>query len=147
LFECAIAGNWDNASFNRARDRYITAGLALGADGTPRDARQVYEVLWRTFAVRESVDGDISDEAIEKAKELAYNHVENAFRGTEFWMRGVIYTKLKVYYEGLRKNADFITEHADNIEAAIDTAVIGKYDHTNGHERSDISAVLSGHNV
>lgn len=147
LFECAIAGNWDNASFNRARDRYITAGLALGADGTPRDARQVYEVLWRTFAVRESVDGDIPDEAIEKAKELAYTHVENAFRGTEFWMRGVIYTKLKVYYEGLRKNADFITENADNIEAAIDIAVIGKYDHTNDRERSDISAVLSGHNV
>lgn len=142
LFECAVAGNWDNASFNRARDRYITAGLAIGADGTPRDARQVYEVLWRTFAVRESKDGDISDEAIEKAQQLAYTHVENAFRGTEFWMRGVIYTKLKVYYEGLRKNADFMTEHADNIEAAIETAMIGKYDHTNEHERSDISAIL-----
>jgi hypothetical protein len=141
LFECAVAGDWDNASFNRARDRYITAGLAIGADGTPRDARQVYEVLWRTFVIRESNNGDISEEAIEKARQLAYTHVENAFRGTEFWMRGVIYTKLKVYYEGLRKNADFIAEHANDMEAAIDEAMIGKYDHTNERERSDISAI------
>ena len=115
LFECAVAGNWENPSFNRARDRYITAGLALGADGTPRDARQVYETLWRMFAIRDSKDGDVSDEAIEKARALAYTHVENAFRGTEFWMRGVIYTKLKVYYEGLRKNADFIKQNGDNV--------------------------------
>ena len=142
LFECAVAGNLDNPSFDRARDRYITAGLALGADGQPRDARQVYEILWRTIAVRSAKDGDISDKVIEKARNQAYGHVENAFRGSAFWMRGVVYTKLKVYYEGLRKNADYITKNADSMDQAIDMAMIGKYNHTSETEFSNVVNAL-----
>lgn len=142
LFECAVAGNFNNPSFDRARDRYITAGLALGADGQPRDARQVYEILWRTLAVRGAEDGDISDSVIEKARNQAYAHVENAFRGSAFWMRGVVYTKLKVYYEGLRKNADYITKYADSMDQAIDRAMIGKYDHTSETEFSNVVNAL-----
>jgi hypothetical protein len=142
LLECAIDGTLDNPAFDRARDRYITAGLALGADGKPRDARQVYEILWRTLAVRNAEEGRISESVITDARSMAYGHVENAFRGTGFWMQGVVYSKLKVYYEGLKKNADYITENADNIEQAIDNAMIGKYNHTDPAELGNILAII-----
>jgi hypothetical protein len=144
VLECAIAGSWDNPSFHRARDRYIVAGLALGADGTPRDARSVYETLWRVLAIRNSQDGDISDEAIANAQKLAYTHVDNAYRGTEFWMRGVIYSKLKVYHEGLEKNTEFLPRTPDAINEALDRATIGKYDHTSEAEYENVTSVLDG---
>lgn len=145
LLECAVAGNLDNASYNRARDRYITAGLALGVEGeiNPRNARNVFEVLWRMIAIRNSKDGEITDENILDAKEKAYDHVENAFRGTEFWMAGVIYTKLKVYYEGLKKNAQYFHENINDINHALDVALIGKYDHTDKVERDAINSILT----
>lgn len=83
------------------------------------------------------------NQQIETAKRLAYTHTENAFRGTDFWLQGVIYTKLKVYYEGLRKNAEYIADNADDIECAIDRAMLGKYDHANPKERADINAALA----
>ena len=137
MLECAVAGTLDNPSFERARDRYITAGLALGGGEMDNalDARQVYEVMWRLIALRIATDGGIDDEVLAKAKDKAYTYVENAFRGTEFWMKGVIYTKLKVYYEGFRKNAQFFKEHAGDLNEALDIAMIGKYNHTDPKER------------
>lgn len=145
LMECAVAGNLDNASYNRARDRYITAGLALGVEGeiNPRNARNVFEVLWRMLAIRSAKNGEITDEDIITAKDKAYDHVENAFKGTEFWMAGVIYTKLKIYYEGLKKNAQYFHENIDDINHALDVALIGKYDHTDKEERDAINSILN----
>lgn len=135
ILECAIDGSLDNPSFDRARNRYITAGLALGADGRPRDAREVFEILWRDIAIQESNDGDINEDAIKVAKNKAYALVENAYRGTQFWMKGVIYTKLKVYYEGFSKNADYLTRNVDSLDLTFEDMLIGKYDHTNPNER------------
>ncbi len=143
LKECILAGSFDNPSFHRARDRYICAGLALGADGPPRDARQTYEILWRMFAVREARDGAVDQEIEEKAKVLAYTHVENAFRGTNFAMPGIIYTKLKVYYEGLKKNADYFMRHKNNLGAALDVAEIGKMNHTDPTEVRHIQSLVA----
>ncbi len=135
LLECAYEGNFSNPSFNRAKERYLTAGLAQGLDaGGPRDAREVYEVLWRMIAVGGSSSGELSDAAIDAAKNKAYAHIENAFRGTGFWMKGVIYTKLKVYYEGLSKNADFVRANIDRLDEAFDLAMIGKFNHTDPSE-------------
>lgn len=143
FLESALAGNFDNPSFHRARDRYITTGLAMGANGDgPRDARQVFDILWRMVAVRNAKDGIINDESIDAAKSLAYGHVENAFRGTPFWRQGVIYTKLKVYYEGLEKNARFFKDNIDDIDGAIDRAMLGKYNHTDEHEHELIMSSL-----
>lgn len=148
LLECAVAGNFDNKSFYRARDRYITAGLALGADGSPpRDARQVFEILWRILALRDQQEGNISEETIQKSKEEAYTHVENAFRGTNFHMRGIIYTKLKVYYEGLIKNAKFFEANIEDMNIALDVAMVGKYDHTDQHEVELISTILEDQRI
>lgn len=143
LLECIVAGNWDNPSFHRARDRYITTGLALGIDGTPRDARTTYETLWRMIAIRGAKDGDISEEVIADARERAYAHVENAFRGTQFWMRGTIYTKLKVYFEGLKKNVIYLMDNKDDISGALDRGMLGKYDHTSTGEYENIKTVLN----
>ena len=140
----AVDGNIDDhPAINRARDRYITAGLALGTENEPtRDARQVYEVLWRILAVRNSNDGEISDVAINEAKEQAYVHIENAFRGTEFWMRGMIFSKLKIYYEGLKKNAKFLVDNINDINGALDDITIGKYDHTDETERKKVKKIV-----
>jgi len=144
LLECAVEGNFNNQSFDRSRNRYITAGLALGADGKPRDAREVYEILWRMTAVQEAGDsGDINEIDTIKAKDKAYTYVENAYRGTQFWMKGVIYTKLKVYYEGLAKNADFFKKNIDNLDAAFKDIFIGKYDHTDPTETELVKSLTS----
>lgn len=134
ITECGIAGSLDNPSIRRARDRYITAGLALGADkSNPRDAREVYETLWRIIALRKSSQN--IDDYVDMAKNEAYAHIENAFRGTPFWQKGIIYTKLKVYYEGLVKNVDFLRTYSGDMNQALDDAMIGSYDHTNQEER------------
>lgn len=143
LMECVVAGTLDNPSFDRARDRYITAGLALGIDGTERDARQVYETVWRLIAVRGAVDGDISEAVIVAAKDKAYSHIENAYRGTPFSMRGVIYTKLKVYYEGLAKNTEYFRNNLQTLESAINSAMIGKYNHTSDDEAALIDSAIT----
>lgn len=144
LLAFAVNDGFDDASFNATRNNYITAGLALGADGKPRDAREVYEILWRIITIQ-NVDenGDITDVILEKAKNKAYSHVENAYRGTQFWMKGVIYTKLKVYYEGLAKNAEFFRKNIDNLDAAFDDIFIGKYNHTDPTETELVKSLTS----
>lgn len=144
MLECAVEGNLSNPSFNRARERYITAGLALGLDNdAPRDAREVYEILWRMIAVDSSQDGSMPESLVEKAKDKAYLHVENAFRGTDFWMKGVIYTKLKVYYEGLVKNARYFADNINNLDAAFGDVMIGKLNHTDSVELEQVKVMLS----
>lgn len=141
LFECAIAGSVDNASYHRARDRYIVAGLALGTDGEPKDGRIVFELTWRLLAVRNSKDGAVSEEDETKAKKQALVHVENAFRSTHYDKPGIIYSKLKIYLEGLKKNADYFAGQVD-LNGAIDGAMMGKYDHTSHQETALVKTIV-----
>lgn len=143
ILECAVAGSLDNPAYHRARDRYILAGLALGVDGTPRDARQTYEVMWRMLATRNAKDGIIDDDAIERAKTLAQVHVDNAYRSTNHAMPGVIYTKLKVYYEGLAKNVEYFRNYDGTVEEALEAAMIGKINHTDADEVHTVHQLLS----
>lgn len=141
LLECVVAGTLDNPSLDRARDRYIVAGLALGSDGTPRDARQTYELAWRMFAVRMSKNGQMTEDVIARAKDMAFTHVDNAFRGTAQTMPGVIYRKLKMYYEGLQKNGQYFINHKGDIAAALEVSLIGKCDHTDEAEHGEMEQV------
>lgn len=134
ILECAIEGNFDNSSFERAKWRYIAAGLAEGVNDAPRDARQVYEILWRMIVV--------DSESIVKAKDQALEIVINAFRGTNFATPGVYYPKLKVYYEGLVKNAELIKENIDSLDDCFDIIMSGKYNHTDKKE-SDLVLKLA----
>lgn len=141
LFECAIEGDFNNDSFTRARDRYITAGLAFGTDGIPKDARKTFEILWRIIAIRES-SGKIGEDLESYAKNRAVSHIENAFRGTNYAMPGIIYTKLKVYYEGLLKNGKFIEKNKADIGRALEMIMLGKYDHTDTDELNRVKRLL-----
>ncbi len=145
LFEVAFEGNFDNPSFYRARDRYITGGLVIGADSAPRDARESYEILWRMLALRSEKDGAIYEDDILAAKELAFTHIGNAFRGTSFFQKGVIYTKLKVYYEGLAKNAAYFSDaiKKGTLNEAIDLAMTGKFNHTDPTETVLIQEIIA----
>lgn len=146
MLEIAVEGSLDNPSFHRARDRYITTGLVLGSDSAPRDAREVFEIVWRLLAVRNATQGgEIYDEIVRKAKDLAYSHIENAFRGTLFYQKGVAYTKLKVYYEGLAKNANYFAEAIESgtIEQALEIAMEGKMNHTDPDEVALIQEIIT----
>lgn len=142
MMECAVAGKLDNPSFDRARNRYLTAGLALGVNGKPRDARETYEILWRTLAMQKADHINLTAEDLVSAKDSAYTLVENAYRGTQFWMQGVIYTKLKVYYEGLVKNAEYFNEHIDTLDSVFDDLFIGKYNHTDREEKALVKKAI-----
>ena len=143
ILECAVAGTLQNPSFDRARDRYITAGLALGVDGIPKDARSTYDIVWRLLAVRNARDGTISDDIVAAAKSKAMDYVDNAFRGTNYAAPGIIYTKLKVYYEGLVKNAEYLAEHRDNLDEAFDVAMVGKCNHTDSTEVENVQSLVA----
>lgn len=144
LLECAIEGNFENASYDRARYRYIAAGLAYGIDGSPRDGRSVYEILWRLLTLHNNKDGDIDQSKIEKSKNQAYGIIENAFRSTNFSTRGVIYNKLKIYYEGLVDVAKFLKTNLDDLEGAFNLIMIGKYNFTDERETETVLEATRG---
>lgn len=146
VLESIHAGSFDSPAFARARDRYIVAGLALGTDGTPRDARQTYELTWRMLALRRARGGEIAPDDLQAAKHEAMLHIENAFRGTDLVQRGVIYAKLKTYYEGLIKNVRFLKDNLDTIPEALDMAMQGKFDHTNPTEVALVRRLLDQNN-
>lgn len=137
LLECVLDGSLDNQSYHRARDRYLTAGVALGLDNNPKDGRATFGLMWRLLALRQAREGLISVEDEQAAKTLAMLHTENAFRGTNFAMPGVIYTKLKVYYEGLVKNTAYFTRHKNSLAGALEKALLGKYNHVDPKEAAD----------
>ena len=148
LLECIVSNSVDNPAFHRSRDRYITAGLALGRDGLgARDARQTYEIVWRLIALRKANGKNIDTDTIEDAKNEAYDHIENAYRGTNFAMQGMIYTKLKVYREGLIKNIEYFKRNQNDIQESLDQAMIGKYNHTDGHEKKIIMGIKDAINI
>lgn len=142
LMECAVEGALDNESFHRVRDRYITAGLALGLDGRPKDSRATFSLLWRLIALRLAADGVVHESTVRAAKEMAMKSTENAFRGTNFLMPGIIYMKLKIYYEGLLQNAAYFSENGSALPDALDAALCGKLNHTNAHEVAKIRSLL-----
>lgn len=142
LMECAATGSLDNESFHRVRDRYITAGLALGLDGKPKDSRGTFSLLWRLIALRLSNNGIVRETTVRTAKEMAMKATENAFRGTNFLMRGIIYMKLKIYYEGLHKNAIYFSQHTAELPRAMDEALLGKHDHTSPEEVATVHRLL-----
>ncbi|MGI6612001.1 MAG: tyrosine/phenylalanine carboxypeptidase domain-containing protein [Candidatus Nanosyncoccaceae bacterium] len=146
MLECIVAGDFDNLSFKRAKNRYLTAGLALSGDGLKRDARDVFEVMWRLVAVQDSKNGEITPDDVDSARDRAYDFIENAYRGTGFYMQEVIYSKLKIYYEGILKNAKFFKDNIYNLDEALDSAMIGKYNHTDEQESQAVhDLILANH--
>jgi hypothetical protein len=57
-------------------------------------------------------------------------------------MPGVIYAKLKIYYEGIRKNAQYFAGRSGTLEEAFEEVMIGKYNHTDPRERKSVLRLL-----
>lgn len=143
FLEVLLSGSADSPAIHRARERYITAGLALGVNQhKPRDARQTYELLWRIIAVRRAERTALDTAAVKRIKQRAYAHIENAFRGTSFAEPGLIYRKLKVYYEGLAQNVAYFRSIAGQ-PVRFDDAFLGKYNHTNARERQMVMQAIN----
>ncbi len=146
ILECIFDGTTDgNVAVQRAFDRYLHVGLALGADtgGKPRDARQTYEAAWRLMAISNS-NSAVTDATIQDAKKGIWGsivHIENIYRGTDFATPGMIYPKAKIYWEGLAKTAAILKEINGDIHR-FRALFLGKYDHTSPKE-ADLVLSLS----
>jgi hypothetical protein len=71
--------------------RYLAVCLGLGIDGTQRNFRQVYEIIWRTMVIRGA--------SKKEAKERAFYECARVFRGGLPMVPGMVYIKDKVYLE------------------------------------------------
>jgi hypothetical protein len=114
LVEAVVSGKTDGIAVNRAKNRYLHAGLAMGVDGILRNARQVFEVTWRLEAMKLAKNGIITPEIEAKAKSTMHAHIDNGFRGTDHRLPGVAYIKLKIYLEGIGAAATYAREHRDD---------------------------------
>jgi|GEM_PF-4661450 len=112
LVECVAINSTNGPTIKRADDRYLHIGLTDGIDGTPRNARQVFEITWRLEALSLAQDGIISPEIEAKAKNSVQPHIDNVFRGTDHKLPGVHYYRAKLYKEGLFLAAEYAKKHA-----------------------------------
>jgi hypothetical protein len=74
--------------------RYIALGLAIGLDNKPRDAKEVYEVIWRL----RYLSGIAGNKKL--AQEYAAKEVARIFRGMPLNQKGIVITKDRAYVEG-----------------------------------------------
>ena len=143
LCECSVEETFDNKSYQRAIYNYLTAGLALGADGKKRNATEVFNIIVPLLALENSKDGKITSELFDYAMSEAYRHVENAFRGTDWQTRGCAFLKLKIYYEGLIDNIKYFSKNLNHADDAFRLAMLGKYDHTSIKSCKDTLFLIS----
>lgn len=86
---------------NSGEDYYLLAGLAYGLDShAPRDFKGVFDVMRRADALARIKNGQLSDESIAKAKDLAFNRCVRFFRGTPMNVPGLVYLKDLSYFKG-----------------------------------------------
>ncbi len=136
-----LAAPNETSPLERARQRYIHIGLALGVDGYKRDARQVFEITWRLHVLNTCHHKEITKNDESQSKKDVYSHIENIFRGTDCFTPGIVYTKAKVYYEGLVKNSKYLAQIKDD-KAAFIRMFLGKYNHTDTTETKRIMRII-----
>lgn len=75
--------------------RYMAAALAVGMDGTPRDFRGVYSLMYDYFTLTSKPDVTQA-----RVRQVAWDLCIRVFRGTTGRTPGMVYTKDIVYLEG-----------------------------------------------
>lgn len=86
-------------------DGHLAISLACGLDGIKRNFRQVFEILFLYYKLRDlnkspNVQNDKINDIEKKAKESAYSRCIRTFRGTDCRIPGVCFTKDIFYREG-----------------------------------------------
>lgn len=86
VMEQALVGKYHEAGV----DHYVTAGLAHFDD---KDFRETFEIKWRLALLSSAKEEEISDEAIEKARNTAYGGTMRIMRGTDDmpWFKDLSY--------------------------------------------------------
>ncbi len=91
---------------------YAGIGLALGLDGTPRDFREVFELLWR-------IDVAHGHDPLQ-ARKTAYKRCRRLFRGAHPATRGNCHFRDKAYVEGIFAVLGFFARTPMTPELAAD---------------------------
>lgn len=107
---------------------YLSVGLALGIDGTPRDFHSVFEIMLELYE-REMDE----DEAINKAWERCLR----LFRGTDGKVTGLCNTKDIVYYDGTASVWQALQDYPDEWRRLN----VGKYNPADPVHRACLDAL------
>lgn len=101
--ETAVAGEYEEPGV----PHYITAGLVQFEDA---NFRRAFEINWRLDALEKSKNGEISDEQIEKSRDIAYTRTQRIFRGTDElpWFKDLS------YFNGGQKIWQYIEKNINN---------------------------------
>lgn len=130
--EMAMMGKYQEAGV----DHYISAGLAFFGQ---KDFREVFDINWR-LKVLTNKKVDVSDEAIKKARELAYDKTQRIFRGTNQlpWFKDLS------YFNGAQEVWRFIEKNVGS-EMLIDDLILGgKNDLFNKQQQSNLYELKVG---
>jgi hypothetical protein len=108
FFEEPFAGSVEDMYLHKSSQRgepyTVAIALSAGMDGTPRDYRDSYELLWRiSFARRFKTDTPICDQ-INAAQKAANSTLVRIWRGMPTDIPGCIFTKDRSY-----ENTDIIS--------------------------------------
>ncbi|HVI69232.1 MAG TPA: tyrosine/phenylalanine carboxypeptidase domain-containing protein, partial [Magnetospirillaceae bacterium] len=91
---------------------YAGIGLAIGVDGTPRDFRGVFELLWR-------IDVTKGDDPLQ-ARKVAYKRCRRLFRGAHTATKGNCHIRDKAYVEGIFAVLGFFARTPLTVQLAAD---------------------------
>jgi hypothetical protein len=128
LFEAAAEGTFYGDGVCRAKERYLTAGIADGLLGSKKSVREVFDAL--------IAETDSKPAAL-------YSHIENAYRAIIVPERpDIYYNKLIIYYDSLLNVVKWFRDQ-DNLDEALNMAMVGKYDFTEPVERENVAKIIA----
>ncbi len=122
--EQAMSGKVDDFA---GLDGHLAIGLAYGLDGTPRNFREVYEVLKKYYKLTSLVGKEAKETVEDKSSDKAWNRCVRTFRGSDSKTKGACFTKDIVYREGNIGTWNVIRNNPQEM-ARFD---VGKYDPSN----------------
>jgi domain of unknown function (DUF1704) len=126
VLEMAISGEYVEAGI----PYYLTTGLA---EFEGKNFREAFEVNWRMILLTKN-KSDFSDEAIEKAKSVAYNRCFRIFRADD----NLAWRKDLSYYNGANKIWKYIEENRDSETLFDDLFLGGRADLFNKEQQREI---------
>lgn len=111
-FACVVANLPRHEMRVNGQRLYAALGLALGLDGTPRDFREVFELLWRMDMAH--------GHDITSARKTAYKQCRRLFRGAHPATKGNCTLRDKSYVEGIHATLNFFARTPMTSELASD---------------------------
>ncbi len=97
-FAVALEEAYEGAYKRRGTQYTFALGMAMGMDGgNERDFRDTFELQWRRIALESVEDGQLTDEAMTKARKRAYTQCVRIWRGMPTDIEGCVYPKDKAY--------------------------------------------------